>query len=128
MPAIPPADRHQGTVVHADESPGWNKLHAQVRHAAHQPPGRLQHRRCLHQCGGVLFTPACAVASSGITTISPGRISFAYAPGGSLAGGTYPARTSATASRHAECCPSGDAKLRRPSVDFCGYWQRARAA
>ena len=86
----------KGTVVHADESPAWNKLHA-----------RFAMQRINHQDGYSIggactimrrspISPACAVASSDITTTSPGGSSFAMPrrqPGGRTSA------ASATASR-----------------------------
>jgi hypothetical protein len=66
----------KGAVVHADESPAWNKLHARF---AMQ---RINHQNG-YSIGGACtnaaesYSPACAVASSDITTISLGRISSA---------------------------------------------------
>ncbi len=90
----------KGTMVHADESPAWNKLHARFRHAADQPSGRLQHRRRLHQWARDPISPACAAANSGITTISPGHISFVTPR---RQPGVRTSAASATASRPRRC-------------------------
>jgi hypothetical protein len=79
----------KGTTVHADESAAWNPLHASFAMAADQPPGRLQHRRRLHQWRGILFLPP---APRRTRTSPPHRrtLSRPLRPRGGLARGLPP--------------------------------------
>src|SRR5690348_6350296 len=67
---------NQGTLVHADESPAWNQLHARfaMRRINHQH-GYSVEGACTN--GAESYFPVCAAANSGITTTSLGRISSA---------------------------------------------------
>ena len=63
----------KGTVVHADESPAWNSLHAKFS-MNDSPPRGIQHRRRLHQRRRYTFR-GCAAANWGIIIISRASIS-----------------------------------------------------
>ena len=64
----------QGTVVHADESPAWNSLHAKF------PMKRINHQEGLSiarpaPTARSLASPACVAANSAIIITSPASIS-----------------------------------------------------
>ncbi len=63
----------KGTVVHADESPAWNPLHAKfsMKRINHEDGYSIE-GAC--PTGRSPISAACAVASWGIATISPGPI------------------------------------------------------
>ena len=95
----------KGTVVHADESPAWNKLHAQfaMQRINHQD-GYSIDGACTNG-GGVLFLPP---APRRTRASSPYRraVSPPLCPGGSLARGPPPRQQRRAGARR---CPSGDA-------------------
>ncbi len=86
----PPAgcERHHGS---CRREHGVEPAARQLRHAADQPPGRLQHRRRLHQWSRILFLPA---APRRTRTSPPHRraVSRPLRPGSSLARGPPPRR------------------------------------
>jgi len=112
----------KGTVVHADESPAWNPLHA-----------RFAMRRINHQHGYSIdgactngrspTSLACAVPNLATTTTSPGH-TWSATP--RRQPGARTCAASATASRRIAWSDSRWGAP--PSADFCGYWQRAQAA
>ena len=110
---------NQGTVVHADESPAWNKVARPVRHvrSASTTAGRLQHRAVLAEpMRRSPISPACAVAGSGHHHhIAGPYLLFAMPRGGSLAGGPPPRQQRRAG---AQCCPSGDAMQAIRRDDF----------
>ena len=69
----------KGTVLHADESPAWNKLHAgfAMRRINHQVGYSIDAPRCADQGELLASSRVFAAGSWGITTISPAGISAA---------------------------------------------------
>jgi hypothetical protein len=126
-----------GTTIHADESPAWNKLHA-----------RFAMQRINHQDGYSIDGACTNGAESYFSRLRRGEI------GHHQCGRRRPAHPSALRPDHIagpylvryaqeaawredlRRVSNGDqvygilglAMGCRPSVDFCGYWQRARAA
>ena len=112
----------KGTVIHADESPAWNVLHA-----------GFAMKRINHQ-DGYSIDGAC---TNGVESY------FSRLPRGELGhhhhiAGPYLVRYAQEAAWREDLrrVSNGDqvygvvglAMRCKPSVDFCGYWQRARAA
>jgi len=112
----------KGTTVHADESPAWNPLHAS-----------FAMRRINHQDGYSIDGACTNGAESYFSRPRRGELGHHH-----HIAGPYLVRYAQEAAwredpRHVS---NGDQVHRvvglamrcRPSVDFCGYWQRARAA
>lgn len=111
-----------GTVVHADESSAWNPLHA-----------RFAMRRINHQAGYAIDGACTNAAESFFSRLRRAELGHHH-----HIAGPYLDRYAREAAwredlrrvsngeqtrgvaREAMACP--------PSVDFCGYWQRAHAA
>jgi transposase-like protein len=108
----------KGTVVHADESPAWNSLR-QILDETGQPPRGIQHRRRLQ--------------SRSFRGCDPGELGHNH-----HIAGVYFVRYAQEAAWREDHrgISDGDqvhgviglAMGLGPSVDFCGYWQRAAAA
>jgi hypothetical protein len=112
----------KGTTVHADESTAWNPLHAS-----------FAMRRINHQDGYSIDGACTNAAESFFSRLRRGELGHHH-----HIAGPYLVRYAQEAAwredlRHVS---NGDqvhgvvglAMRCRPSVDFCGYWQRARAA
>ena len=112
----------QGTVVHADESPAWNPLHA-----------KFPMRRINHQHGYSLDGACTNGAESYFSRLRRGELGHHH-----HIAGPYLLRYAQEAAWREDLrrVSNGEqahgivrlAMQLRPSVDFCGYWQRARAA
>ena len=109
----------RGTLVHADESPGWDPLHA-----------NFAMRRTNHQ-DGYSVGGACTNAAEGyFSRLRRGELGHHH-----HIAGPYLLRYAQEAAwrEDARRVSNGDqvhgavrlALRSRPSVDFCGYWQRA---
>jgi hypothetical protein len=109
----------RGTLVHADESPGWDPLHA-----------NFAMRRINHQ-DGYSVGGACTNAAEGyFSRLRRGELGHHH-----HIAGPYLLRYAQEAAwrEDARRVSNGDqvhgavrlALRSRPSVDFCGYWQRA---
>jgi hypothetical protein len=114
------AQTAKGTVVHADESGNWNDLHArfEMKRVNHQE-AYSDGEACTNWAE--LFLAGCVALRSATTVM-------------------WPARTCSASLRkwrgvkNHRCMPNGEqvsaiaslAMKRKPSVDFCGYWQRHR--
>jgi transposase-like protein len=112
----------KATVLHADESPAWNKLHAGF------PMRRINHQE------GYSIDGACTNgAESYISRLRRSELGHHH-----HIAGPYLLRYAQEAAwrEDARRLSNGEqvhgvirlALRCRPSVDFCGYWQRARAA
>ena len=112
----------RGTVLHADESPAWNQLQARF------PMQRINHQQ------GYSIDGACTNgAESFFSRLRRGEQGHHH-----HIAGPYLLRYAQEAAwrEDARCVSNGEqvhgvvrlAMRCRPSVDFCGYWQRARAA
>jgi hypothetical protein len=112
----------KGTVVHADESPAWNTLHAS-----------FAMQRINHQ-DGYSVDGACANgAESYFSRLRRGELGHHH-----HIAGPYLVRYAQEAAWREDLrrvsngeqvsSVAGLAMRCRPSVDFCGYWQRAQAA
>jgi len=112
----------KGTTVHADESPAWNPLHAS-----------FAMRRINHQDGYSIDGACTNAAESFFSRLRRGELGHHH-----HIAGPYLVRYAQEAAwrENLRCVSNGDqvhgvvglAMRCRPSVDFCGYWQRARAA
>ena len=111
-----------GTVVHADESPAWNPLHA-----------RFAMRRINHQDGYSVDAACTNGAESYFSRLRRGELGHHH-----HIAGPYLVRYAQEAAwredlRRVSNGEQADgvvglAMRNPPSVDFCGYWQRAQAA
>ncbi len=111
-----------GTVLHADESPAWNPLHA-----------RFEMRRINHQQGHSLDGACTNGAEAFFSRLRRGEIGHHH-----HIAGPYLLRYAQEAAwrEDARRASNGEqahgvvklAMRLAPSVDFCGYWQRSRAA
>jgi hypothetical protein len=112
----------KGTTVHADESPAWNPLHA-----------RFAMLRINHQDGFSIDGACTNGAESDFSRLRRGELGHHH-----HIAGPYLVRYAREAAwredfrrvSNGEQVDSvvGLAMRCRPSVDFCGYWQRAQAA
>jgi transposase-like protein len=112
----------KATVRHADESPAWNRLHA-----------RFAMRRINHQQGDSIDGACTNGAESYFSRLRRSELGHPH-----HIAGPYLLRDAqeATWREDARRVSNGEqvhgvvrlAMRCRPSVDFCGYWQRARAA
>jgi hypothetical protein len=112
----------KGTVLHADESTAWNKLHA-----------AFAMRRINHQVGYSIDGACTNRAESFYSRLRRGELGHHH-----HIAGRYLLRYAQEAAwrEDARRVSNGEqvhsvvrlAMRSRPSVDFCGYWQRARAA
>jgi hypothetical protein len=112
----------KGTVVHADESPAWNTLHA-----------GFSMRRINHQEGYSLGGACINGAESYFSRLRRGELGHHH-----HISGPYLVRYAQEAAWREDLrrVSNGEqvygviglAMRCPPSVDFCGYWQRAQAA
>jgi len=112
----------KGTTVHADESPAWNQLHAS-----------FAMRRVNHQQGYSVGGACTNGAESYFSRLRRGELGHHH-----HIAGPYLARYAQEAAwredlRRVSNGEQADGIIGlamhcKPSVDFCGYWQRARAA
>jgi transposase-like protein len=112
----------KGTTVHADESPAWNQLHAS-----------FAMRRVNHQQGYSVDGACTNGAESYFSRLRRGELGHHH-----HIAGPYLARYAQEAAwredlRRVSNGEQADGIIGlamhcKPSVDFCGYWQRARAA
>jgi transposase-like protein len=112
----------KGTVVHADESPAWNSLHAKF------PMKRVNHQE------GFSIAGACTNgAESFFSRMRRGELGHHH----HIAGVYFVRYAQEAAWRENHRRVSNGEQTHgvielamglRPSVDFCGYWQRAKAA
>jgi hypothetical protein len=112
----------KGTVVHADESPAWNPLHA-----------GFAMRRINHQEGYSIDSACTNGAESYFSRLRRGERGHHH-----HIAGPYLVRYAQEAAWREDLrrVSNGEqvygvvglAMRCRPSVDFCGYWQRAQAA
>ena len=112
----------KGTTVHADESPAWNPLHAS-----------FAMRRINHQDGYSLDSACTNGAESYFSRLRRGELGHHHhIAGPSLARYAQEAawrEDLRRVSNGGQVYGVVELAMRcRPSVDFCGYWQRARAA
>jgi len=111
----------EGTIVHADESPAWDKLHA-----------RFAMQRISHQDGYSIGGACTNGAESYFSRLRRGELGHHH-----HIAGPYLARYAQEAAwredlrrvSNGEQAQGviGRAMHCKPSVDFCGYWQRAQA-
>ena len=112
----------KGTVVHADESPAWNPLHAS-----------FAMQRINHQDGFSIDGACTNGAESYFSRLRRGELGHHH-----HIAGPYLVRYARKAAWREDFRRVGNgeqvygvvglAMRCRPSVDFCGYWQRAQAA
>ena len=112
----------KGTVVHADESPAWNPLHA-----------RFAMQRINHQDGYSVDGACTNGAESYFSRLRRGELGHHH-----HIAGPYLVRYAQEAAWREDLrrVSNGEqthgivglAMRSSPSVDFCGYWQRAQAA
>jgi transposase-like protein len=112
----------EGTAVHADESPAWNPLHA-----------RFAMQRINHQDGYSIDGACTNGAESYFSRLRRGELGHHH-----HIAGPYLVRYAQEAAwredlRRVSNGEQANGIIRlamgcRPSVDFCGYWQRAQAA
>ena len=112
----------KGTVIHADESPAWNVLHA-----------GFAMKRINHQDGYSIDGACTNGAESYFSRLRRGELGHHH-----HIAGPYLVRYAQEAAWREDSrrVSNGDqvygvvglAMRCKPSVDFCGYWQRARAA
>jgi ISXO2-like transposase domain len=112
----------KGTTVHADESPAWNPLHA-----------RFAMLRINHQDGFSIGGACTNGAESDFSRLRRGELGHHH-----HITGPYLVRYAREAAWREDFRRVGNgeqvygvvelAMRCRPSVDFCGYWQRAHAA
>lgn len=122
--AVPAIRRRivRGTVVHADESPAWNSLHA-----------RFAMRRINHQDSYSIDGACTNGAESYFSRLRRGELGHHH-----HVAGPYLVRYAQEAAWREDLrrVSNGEqthgivglAMRSSPSVDFCGYWQRAQAA
>lgn len=111
-----------GTTVHADESPAWNKLQAS-----------FPMRRVNHQVGFSVNGACTNGVESYFSRLRRGELGHHHHIAGAYL--VRYAREAAWREDHRRMS-NGDqanaiirlAMRCKPSIDFCGYWQRARAA
>jgi transposase-like protein len=112
----------KGTVVHADESPAWNPLHA-----------KFAMKRINHQVGYSVDDACTNGAESYFSRMRRGELGHHH----HIAGAYFVRYAQEAAWREdRRRVANGDqvdgvvglAMGLGPSVDFCGYWQRARTA
>jgi transposase-like protein len=123
--AAVPTIRHriaEGTIIHADESPAWNKLHA-----------GFAMRRINHQVGFSIDGACTNGAESYFSRLRRGELGHHHHIAGPYL--LRYAQEAAWREDHRRVSNGEQANgiialaMRcKPSVDFCGYWQRARAA
>jgi hypothetical protein len=112
----------KGTVVHADESPAWNPLHAKF------PMKRVNHQE------GYSIDGACTNGTeSFFSRMRRGELGHHH----HIAGVYFVRYAQEAAWRENHRRVSNGEQVNAviglamglgPSVDFCGYWQRAKAA
>jgi hypothetical protein len=112
----------KGTVIHADESPAWNVLHA-----------GFAMKRINHQDGYRIDDVCTNGAESYFSRLRRGELGHHH-----HIAGPYLVRYAQEAAWREDLrrVSNGDqvygvvglAMHCKPSVDFCGYWQRAQAA
>lgn len=112
----------KGTVIHADESPAWNVLHA-----------GFAMKRINHQDGYSIDGACTNGAESYFSRLRRGELGHHH-----HIAGPYLVRYAQEAAWREDLrrVSNGDqvygvvglAMHCKPSVDFCGYWQRARVA
>lgn len=112
----------KGTTVHADESPAWNKLHA-----------GFAMQRINHQQGYSIDGACTNAAESYFSRLRRGELGHHH-----HIAGPYLVRYAQEAAWREDLrrVSNGEqahgivglAMRCKPSVDFCGYWQRAQAA
>jgi hypothetical protein len=112
----------KGTTVHADESPAWNSLHAS-----------FAMQRINHQDGYSIDGACTNATESYFSRLRRGELGHHH-----HIAGPYLVRYAQEAAWREDLrrVSNGEqvygvvglAMRCRPSVDFCGYWQRARAA
>jgi transposase-like protein len=112
----------KGTVIHADESPAWNKLHA-----------GFAMRRINHQDGYSIDGACTNGAESYFSRLRRGELGHHH-----HIAGPYLIRYAQEAGWREDFRRLGNGEQAhgvvrlalacKPSVDFCGYWQRAWAA
>jgi len=112
----------KGTTVHADESPAWHTLHAS-----------FAMQRINHQQGYSIDGACTNGAESYFSRLRRGELGHHH-----HIAGPYLVRYAQEAAWREDLRRvsngeqvygvAGLAMRCRPSVDFCGYWQRARAA
>jgi hypothetical protein len=112
----------RGTVVHADESPAWNPLHA-----------RFAMQRINHQHGYSIDGACTNGAESYFSRLRRGERGHHH-----HIAGPYLVRYAQEAAWREDLRRASRGEQARgvvglamrspPSVDFCGYWQRAQAA
>ena len=110
------------TTVHADESPAWNPLHA-----------RFAMRRINHQDGYSLDGACTNGAESYFSRLRRGELGHHH-----HIAGRYLGRYAQEAAWREDLRRTSNGEQThgvvqlamqcRPSIDFCGYWQRAQAA
>ena len=109
-----------GTVVHADESPAWNPLHA-----------RFAMQRINHQDGYSVDGACTNGAESYFSRLRRGELGHHHIAGPYLVRYAQEAawRENLRRGSNGEQAHGiiGLAMRSSPSVDFCGYWQRAQA-
>jgi len=120
VPAIRQRIAH-GTMVHADESPAWNPLHA-----------KFAMQRINHQDGYSVDGACTNGAESYFSRLRRGELGHHH-----HIAGPYLVRYAQEAAWREDMCRVsngeqahgivGLAMRSSPSVDFCGYWQRAQA-
>jgi hypothetical protein len=112
----------RGTVVHADESPAWNPLHA-----------RFAMQRINHQAGYAIDGACTNAAEAYFSRLRRAELGHHH----HIAGPYLLRYAQEMAWREDRRRVSNGEQVYgvvgltmrcRPSVDFCGYWQRARAA
>ena len=121
VPAIRQRIAH-GTMVHADESPAWNPLHA-----------RFAMRRINHQHGYSIDGACTNGAESYFSRLRRAELGHHH-----HIAGPYLVRYAQEAARREDLRRVGNGEQADgvvglamgcpPSIDFCGYWQRAHAA
>ncbi len=112
----------RGTVVHADESPAWNPLHA-----------RFAMQRVNHQHGCSVDGACTNGAEAYFSRLRRGELGHHH-----HIAGPYLVRYAQEAAWREDLRRVGNGEQTHgvvglamrspPSVDFCGYWQRAQAA
>lgn len=112
----------EGTIVHADESPAWNTLHA-----------NFPMKRVNHQVGFKVEGACTNRAESFFSRLRRGELGHHH-----HIAGKYLTRFAQEAAWREDMCRLsngeqtsgviGLAMQCHPSVDFCGYWQRAQGA
>ena len=117
-PVHPRAIVLPGTVVHADEAPGWDRLHAFYEMMRINHSHRFQHGRRLHQLGRVLLLPP-APRRVGPAPPHQRQVPDRLCPRDGVERG-YPA----PAERALHEMATGAALAHPVSRVWAGYWQR----